>query len=47
MPVIPAAGRLNRKVVVQASLGRKGELISKITRAKEVGGMVLVGRVPA
>jgi hypothetical protein len=35
VPVIPAITvNLNRKIAVQASLGKKQDLISKITRAK-------------
>jgi hypothetical protein len=37
MPVIPAtAGSINRRIVVKASLGKKGDPISKITREKRV-----------
>jgi hypothetical protein len=31
--------RKNRRMTVQASLGKRQDLISKITRAKRTGGM--------
>jgi hypothetical protein len=36
-------GSINRQIMVQASQGKKQDPISKITRAKRVGGMVQVG----
>jgi hypothetical protein len=39
MSVIPAMqGSINRKIVVQAGLGKKRDPISKITRAERAGG---------
>jgi hypothetical protein len=34
---------VNRRMIVQASLGEKRDHISKITRAKRAGGVVKVG----
>jgi hypothetical protein len=42
MPVIPAMERINRKIVVQASVDKKWNPISKLTRAKNAGGMTQV-----
>jgi hypothetical protein len=49
MPVISAiAGSINRKILVQASLGKKQDPISKITREKRARGIAhIVDRVPA
>jgi hypothetical protein len=43
MPVILAAnGSINRRLMVQAGLGKEQDPICKITRAKRAGGMAQV-----
>jgi hypothetical protein len=37
----------NRRIMVQASLGKQQDFISKITRGKKGGGMAPSGRPPA
>jgi hypothetical protein len=39
LSIPPTTGSLNRRVTIQAGLGKKQELISKITRAKGAGGV--------
>jgi hypothetical protein len=40
--------KINRKIVVQVSLGIKGDLISKITKAKRAGDVTqVVSKAPA
>jgi hypothetical protein len=43
VPIIPAmAGSVNRRLMVQAGLGKKRHPISKIIRAKKAGGMAQI-----
>jgi hypothetical protein len=47
MPVIPVtSGSINRRIQVQAGLGKKQNPISNITRVKRVEGMAQAVKLP-